>query len=75
MHIILQRKESLRQRKNPERSQNKNNTLGIEEQRAECHISSPQKPCEQELSGVKYLNSGEKKNQPTCNSALCEVIS
>lgn len=37
-HFTKKRKSK---RKNPERSQNKNNTLGIEEQRAECHISSP----------------------------------
>lgn len=37
-HFTKKRKSK---RKNPERSQNKSNALGIEEQRAECHISSP----------------------------------
>lgn len=36
----------------------------MEEQRAECHISSPQKPCKQEESEVFKQLREKKINQP-----------
>lgn len=49
--------------------------LPVEEQRQELHLASPQKPCTQKDTRVKYLKCSERKRRKQCKMLYLTKLS